>query len=64
MKNVNYKIIKKVDNFRLNNFLKKISGKEFRENKNIKNAPWKYLKEKKIESFFIELNKDIVGALF
>ena len=63
MKKINYKIVKKVNNLKLSNFLKKISGKEFRENRNIKNAPWKYLKEKKMESFFIEVNKDIVGVI-
>ena len=34
MKKINYKIIKKVSNLELNNFLKKISDKYFKKNKN------------------------------
>lgn len=63
MKKINYKIVKKVNNLELSNFLKKISGKEFKVNRNIKNAPWKYLKKKKMEFFFIEVNKEIVGVI-
>jgi|688.fasta_scaffold562305_1 predicted acetyltransferase len=63
MKIINYKIIKKINNLELNNFLKKISGRHFKKNKNIKNAPWKYLKQKNIESFFLKINKNIIGVI-
>jgi predicted acetyltransferase len=47
----------------LNNFLKKISGKYFKKNKNIENAPWKYRKQKNIKFFFLKIKKNIVGVI-
>ena len=46
-KKINFKIVNKVSDTNLINFLKRISGNEFKTNKNINNAPWKYRKDKK-----------------
>ena len=42
MKKIKIKISKKIEISKLKIFLKNISGKEFKNNKKITNAPWKY----------------------
>lgn len=47
----------------IKNFLRKITGREFKNNKNIKNPPWKYLNEKKFNFFFVMYNNSIIGVI-
>tara|TARA_B100000965_G_C19219738_1_gene595328 strand:+ start:80 stop:559 length:480 start_codon:yes stop_codon:yes gene_type:complete len=58
-----FRLSKKVSEEKLKNFIKKIQGKQFAENKNLLNAPWKYIKKKKFEFFFILINNKIIGSL-
>ena len=44
-------------------FLKKITEKEFKINKNIKDAPWKYLNNKKFKFFFVYYHNIILGVM-
>jgi ribosomal protein S18 acetylase RimI-like enzyme len=62
-KKINFKIVNKVSEKILINFLKKISGDEFKTNKDINSAPWKYRKDKKFKFFFVKFKKAIVGAI-
>tara|TARA_B100000989_G_C19296970_1_gene366801 strand:+ start:52 stop:558 length:507 start_codon:yes stop_codon:yes gene_type:complete len=63
MKNIEFIVCKKVRISKLNIFLKKITGKEFKYNKKITNAPWKYSKEKKMKFFFAIFEKNIVAVV-
>ena len=63
MKKIKIKIFKKIEISKLKIFLKNISGKEFKNNKKITNAPWKYLKQKNIKFFFAVFEKKIIGVL-
>ena len=60
---INFKIVNKVSDKNLINFLKKISGDEFKTNKDINNAPWKYKKDKKLKFFFVKFKQEIVGSI-
>lgn len=62
-KKVNFKIVDRVNDINLISFLKKISGKEFKTNKDIKNAPWEHRKDKKLKFFFVKLKKEIIGVI-
>jgi hypothetical protein len=62
-KKLNFKIVNQVNNKNLINFLKKISGNEFKTNKDINNAPWKYRKDKKLKFFFVKFKKEIIGVM-
>ena len=62
MKKIEIEVCKKTGISKLNVFLKKISEKEFKDNKKITNAPWKYLKEKKMKFFFAIFEKNIIGV--
>ena len=62
-KKVDFEIVNKVSNKNLINFLKKISGNEFKTNKNINNAPWKYRNDKKLKFFFVKYKKEIIGVI-
>ena len=62
-KKLNFKIVNQVNNKNLINFLKKISGNEFKINKDINNAPWKYKKDKKFKFFFVKFKKEIIGVM-
>ena len=61
-KKIEIQVCKKVRISKLNIFLKKITGKEFKDNKKIINAPWKYLKEKKMNFFFVIFEKNIIAV--
>ena len=63
MQKLNLKYKKKTSVNKLNQFIKKITGKEFRENKKISNTPWKYLKENKFKFFYLYLNNNIIGVV-
>ena len=62
-KKLNFKIVNQVNNKNLINFLKKISVNEFKTNKDINNAPWKYRKDKKLKFFFVKFKKEIIGVI-
>ena len=63
MRKLNLKYKKKTSVLKLNQFIKKINEKEFRENKKISNAPWKYLKENKFKFFYLYFNNNIIGVV-
>ena len=58
------KFKKKIDYNKIGNFVKKISlSKEFRKNRNLSNAPWKYLNDSNVDfNSFEEMNK-IIGVM-
>ena len=63
MRKLNLKFKKKTSINKLNQFIKKITEKEFKESKKISNTPWKYLKEKKFKFFYLYLNNNIIGVV-
>ena len=63
MRKLNLKYKKKTSSNKLNQFLKKIFEKEFKENKKKTDTPWKYLKEKKFKFFYCCLDNNIIGVV-
>ena len=58
------KFKKKIDDKKIANFVKKISSaEEFRKNRSLSNAPWKYLNDNNIDSLSFEKTNEILGVM-
>tara|TARA_Y100000816_G_C26068380_1_gene561636 strand:+ start:938 stop:1414 length:477 start_codon:yes stop_codon:yes gene_type:complete len=56
-------IRKKISTKKLINFINTFDDKVFSNNKSLKNPPWKYLKEKKFNFYYLFSNNEAIGSI-
>ena len=61
--NNNMKLTKKYNLNSIKIFLSEIKEKQFRPNKSLKGIPWKFLKLKKFNFYFLYVNNKIIGNI-